>query len=60
MGALAKYISSYVGKNFQPMNVNFGIIDSLPFKVKDKQERYTIIAERALASIKLAMMRGDF
>ena len=60
MGALAKYISSYVGKNFQPMNVNFGIIDSLPFKVKDKQERYNIIAERALASIKLAMMRGDF
>ena len=60
MGALAKYISSYAGKNFQPMNVNFGIIDSLPFKVKDKQERYNIIAERALASIKLAMMRGDF
>ena len=59
-GALAKYISSYAGKNFQPMNVNFGIIDSLPFKVRDKQERYSIVAERALASIKLAKMRGGF
>lgn len=59
-GALAKYISSYQGKNFQPMNVNFGIIDSLPFKVRDKKERYLIVAERALASIKLAKIRGGF
>lgn len=42
------------------MNVNFGIIDSLPFKVRDKKERYLIVAERALASIKLAKIRGGF
>lgn len=60
IGALAAYISSYSGKNFQPMNVNFGIIDSLPFRVRDKQEKYGIVAERALAAIRLAKIHGGF
>ena len=50
-GALANYVSHGQHKHFQPMNVNFGIIDSLDVRIKDKKERYTKIAERAIESI---------
>ena len=51
-GALGHYIADFCGKNFQPMNINFGIIDSLPERVRSKQERYTKISERALSIMK--------
>ncbi len=51
-GALAKHVSSYEGKNFQPMNINFGIIDGLDYRVKNKKERYGKISERALGTIR--------
>ncbi len=51
-GALALYISAEGNANFQPMNANFGIVTSLEERIRKKQERYTKIAERALAEIK--------
>lgn len=51
-GALAKHISAFEGKNFQPMNINFGIIDSLDYRVKNKKERYRKISERALERLR--------
>ena len=50
-GALMWYISHFDGKNFQPMNVNFGLIPSLTYKIpkKNKNEK---LAERALQTIK--------
>lgn len=51
-GALAEYISSFEGKNFQPMNINFGIIDSLDERIKNKKERYERISARALETLK--------
>jgi len=51
-GALAHYISGFAGKNFQPMNINFGIIDSLPERERNKRERYRKISERALSIMK--------
>lgn len=48
IGALAHYISRAAAKHFQPMNVNFGIIDPLGRKVKIKRERYQAISDRAL------------
>ena len=50
-GALANHAAHYAGKDFQPMNIAFGIIESWPEKIRNKQERYTRIAERALAQI---------
>ena len=47
IGALSNYISSE-NKKFQPMNANFGILPPLQEKIKDKQERYTKIANRAV------------
>ncbi len=47
-GALCAHVSRYEGKDFQPMNINFGIIDPLGERVKVKQDRYTKISLRAL------------
>ena len=44
-------------KDFQPMNCSFGLIDPLPVipgakRIRNKQERYQAVAERALAYIR--------
>lgn len=51
IGAMGHYVSDYCGSDFQPMNINFGIIAPLEKRIRSKQERYTAIAERALAII---------
>ncbi|MBR0278302.1 MAG: methylenetetrahydrofolate--tRNA-(uracil(54)-C(5))-methyltransferase (FADH(2)-oxidizing) TrmFO, partial [Clostridia bacterium] len=51
-GALAAYISEYEGKNFQPMNINFGLLPSLDERIKNKKERYEKISQKALEIIK--------
>lgn len=51
-GALAAYISEYSGKNFQPMNINFGLLPSLEERIKNKKERYQKISQKALEIIK--------
>lgn len=52
IGALSSYISTENTK-FQPMNANFGILPPLEEKIKDKIQRYTKMAERALKSLKI-------
>lgn len=50
IGALANYISTPNDK-FQPMNANFGILPELDGKrIKDKKERYKMLAERSLSA----------
>ena len=51
LGALARHISQYDGDNFQPMNINFGLIDPLERRVRGKRNRYSQVAERALAQV---------
>jgi len=51
IGALALYISSGSVSDFQPMNINFGIINPLGFKVKGKREKNLKISERSLKLI---------
>ncbi len=50
LGSLTHYISHYEGKNFQPMNVNFGLMPPLEKRVP-KKEKNAKIAERALAAL---------
>ena len=57
MGALGYYISNENAVNFQPMNVNFGIIDPLEERVKGKANKNLAIANRALAY--LESMRNE-
>ncbi len=48
LGALGQYVSGYAGRDFQPMNINFGILRGPDTPIKNKRERYAAIAERAL------------
>lgn len=50
-GALETHISAPT-KDFQPMNANFGILEPMPVRIRDKKERYRALAERALERIK--------
>lgn len=50
LGALSAHISG-VTDNFQPMNANFGILKPLEKTVRDKKQRYALLAERALRNI---------
>lgn len=52
IGALAKYISTD-NKKFQPMNANFGILPGLDSRIKDKKERYKILAEKSLKEMNI-------
>ncbi len=52
IGALALYISESSVGHFQPMNVNFGIIEPLDKKVKGKRNKNAEISARALDIIK--------
>ena len=48
LGALAAYICNDTIKNFQPMNINFGLIPPLDVKIKSKKDRYEAISQRSL------------
>ena len=51
MGALALYISDQSVVNFQPMNINFGLIPSLGYRVKGKRNKNAEISRRALEAL---------
>jgi methylenetetrahydrofolate--tRNA-(uracil-5-)-methyltransferase len=56
LGALFRYLREADPKHFQPMNANFGLVDDLALKVKDRRKKRDLMAERALAE--LAAWRG--
>ena len=51
IGALALYVSGGSVGDFQPMNVNFGIIEGLDYRVKGKRNKNAEISRRALSEI---------
>lgn len=50
-GALANYISNPDIENFQPMNINFGLIPPLTVRIRKKKEKNAQIAARALEAL---------
>ena len=58
-GALARYISSPEVENFQPMNINFGLIPPLGRKVRGKREKNAQLAARALAELQPLLAELD-
>lgn len=50
-GALALYVSNGSVADFQPMNVNFGIMPPWPERVKGKRNKNALISQRALAAL---------
>ncbi|MFB2009464.1 methylenetetrahydrofolate--tRNA-(uracil(54)-C(5))-methyltransferase (FADH(2)-oxidizing) TrmFO [Flintibacter sp. P01028] len=51
IGALALYISDPSVVNFQPMNINFGLIPQLGYRVKGKRNKNAEISKRALEAL---------
>ena len=54
LGALSRHVTTPT-PNFQPMNANFGILDSLPFRVKGKKNRYEKLSEVAIDTLSEVM-----
>ena len=48
LGALYRYMREADPRHFQPMNANFGLLDDLPQRVRDKKQKREMFAERAL------------
>ncbi len=52
IGALCRYVSNVETKNFQPVNITFGLLEELPLelrkKYRNKRERHMVQVERAL------------
>jgi methylenetetrahydrofolate--tRNA-(uracil-5-)-methyltransferase len=51
IGALGLYISGGSVGDFQPMNINFGIITPLDYRVKGKRNKNAEISKRSLQII---------
>jgi methylenetetrahydrofolate--tRNA-(uracil-5-)-methyltransferase len=51
LGALYRYLREADPRHFQPMNANFGLMEELSERVRDKRRKREILAERALAAI---------
>jgi methylenetetrahydrofolate--tRNA-(uracil-5-)-methyltransferase len=61
IGALGLYIENgAVSGDFQPMNVNFGIIEPLGERIRNKREKNLKIAQRSLDVIDAIIGREDF
>jgi methylenetetrahydrofolate--tRNA-(uracil-5-)-methyltransferase len=52
IGALCRYVSNVETKNFQPVNITFGLLEPLPVELRKKhrrkRERHAVQVERAL------------
>ena len=48
LGALAQYVSNESVVDFQPMNINFGIMPPLDHKVKGKRNKNAELSRRSL------------
>ncbi len=51
LGGLYRYLREADPTHFQPMNANFGLVDSLPSRVKGKAARREALAVRALEAL---------
>ena len=51
LGALYRYLREADPRHFQPMNANFGLVDDLPERIKDKRRKREALAERALSAM---------
>ncbi len=51
LGALSLYVSDESVRDFQPMNINFGIIAPLGYKVRGKRNKNQEISQRSLEII---------
>src|SRR5919106_348899 len=51
LGGLYRYLREADPRHFQPMNANFGLLDELPERVRDKRRKRELMAERAVRDL---------
>lgn len=56
-GSLISYITTSDPRHFQPINTNFGLFPPLPSRIRDKDQKRHLIAQRALEDLRGWMMR---
>ena len=52
LGGLARHLEGSPSQDFQPMNINFGLLPPLPERIRNKREKNLKISGRALRSLK--------
>ena len=53
LGALYRYMREADPAHFQPMNANFGLLEDLGEKIRDKKRKRELFAERALNEMRM-------
>jgi methylenetetrahydrofolate--tRNA-(uracil-5-)-methyltransferase len=48
---LYRYVHEADARHFQPMNANFGLLDELPERTRDKRRNKELQAQRALTQM---------
>ena len=59
LGSLCRYVSDESVTDFQPMGCNMGILPPLLQTVKNKQERYALLAERGLKELENVIQQAE-
>ena len=59
LGALYRYMREADPAHFQPMNANFGLLDDLGEKIRDKKKKRELFAERALRELQAWIEAND-
>jgi len=59
LGALYRYVREADPAHFQPMNANFGLLDDLGEKIRDKKKKRELFAERALRELQAWIEAND-
>ena len=52
IGGLQNYIATADSSNFQPMGANMGLLRGLDRKIKDKAEKYNLLAQKSINLLK--------
>lgn len=59
LGGLARHLEGSPREDFQPMNINFGLLPPLAERIRNKREKNMRISERALGSLSKFCERED-
>lgn len=51
LGGLARHLEGSPSQDFQPMNINFGLLPPLPDRIRGKREKNAKISERAMKAM---------
>jgi methylenetetrahydrofolate--tRNA-(uracil-5-)-methyltransferase len=52
LGSLVRWLSSTSADDYQPMNINFGLLPPLGARARSRKQRYQQMSERALAAMR--------